>query len=168
MHHWITWTMVNIRCSLQPPHMCRGFIPRLGFIPSQPRLNWFSCFRVQMQFFNLVMSSFLYAHCIDAMLNAVLSFRYLLLPDRIRSRCEERVRDQDRQHRRSIQVHQRTSQGKRIFSFEHIWSRSFFKCFESPPNTICIRFNCLLSIDRVTYVDACLPFCCLYILIQCS
>ena len=104
------------------------------------------------------MSSFLYAHCIDAMLNAVLSFRYLLLPDRIRSRCEERVRDQDRQHRRSVQVHQRTSQGKRIFSFEHICSRPFFKCFESPPDIICIRFNCLLSIDRVSYVDACLPF----------
>ena len=74
------------------------------------------------------MSSFLYAHCIDAMLNVVLPFRYLLLPDRIRSRCEERVRDQDRQHRRSVQVHQQTSQGKRIFSFEH------------------------------TYVDACFPF----------
>ena len=30
-----------------------------------------------------------------------------------------------------------------------------FNCFESPPDIICIRFNCLLSVDRVTYVDAC-------------
>ena len=30
--------------------------------------------------------------------------------------------------------------------------------FEYPPDTICIRFNCLLSVDRVTYVDACFSF----------
>ena len=121
MHHWATWTMVNIRSSLNHPHMYRGFVPRLGFIPSRPRLNCSPCFRVKMKFFNLVMSSFLYAHCIDAMLNVVLPFRYLLLPDRIRSRCEERVRDQDRQHRRSVQVHQQTSSRQAYLLF---WSIS--------------------------------------------
>ena len=135
-----------------------GFYRNTMFRHFKLHLRWYWCFRIQFQIFNLVMSSFLYAHCIDAMLNVVLPFRYLLLPDRIRSRCEERVRDQDRQHRRSVQVHQRTSQGKRIFSFEHTWSRPFFKCFESPPDIICIRFNCLLSVDRVTYVDACFSF----------
>ena len=58
-------------------------------------------------------------------------------------------------------------QGKRTFSFEAYLIPFSSKCFESPPDIICIRFNCLLSIDRVTYVDACLP-CYLYILIQCS
>ena len=42
--------------------------------------------------------------------------------------------------------------------FVHIWFRGFTKCFESPPDIILHTFNCLLSIDRVTYANAWLAF----------
>ena len=168
MHHWTTWTMVNFKSSLQPSHMCRGFVPRLGFIPSRPRLNWSSCFRVQIQFFNIVISSFSYVHCINAMLNVVSTFLVFASSGRIRSRCEERVRDRDQQHRRSVQVHQRTRLRQPYLLFWAYLNPMCSKCFESPPNIICMRFNCLLSIARVI-LFWCMPSCCrLYILIQCS
>ena len=125
------WWILGIRST--PSHMHMGFYRNALFRRFELHLIWFWCFRVSNATLKLVMSSFLYAHCIDAMLNVVLPFRYLLLPGRIRSWCEQHVRVWDRQHNEDPYKYI-NEQGKCIFSFEHTWSRSFFNCFESPPD----------------------------------
>jgi hypothetical protein len=103
------------------PSLIHGVYWNANPSPSKPHSICSICLRVYLNTFNLVISSSLFVHRCHVLNAIFLSGVFLLLPDRIRSRCEQRVRGEDQQHRRTNTYPSMNKSRRRILNIYFIW-----------------------------------------------